>query len=499
MKKISRRKFISFAAISALGFPLSINASQDKKNNEKFDEYYDVIVVGSGISAHICATYLAKNKINVLMIEKMDRIGGNSALSQQDFAVMGSDLQKKENIQDSVELFLKDLNKAGGGYNHKEQSLRLIKYSNEAYEFAKSCGIKYSDKLKFLGGHSVPRTIQTIGGGGKAIQTIHNTFLKEGGKFKKETKCDEIIKNDKGEVVGIEVRENYRFDRNLKNDDRENKTGIKKRYCARIAVVFATGGFSRDVEYRSIENPRLKRAYTPSNLGQTAGALKTMAKAGANPVQVSLSRFSFGIPTEDLIYGIIVDKNAQRFMNEDGDRQVLSNKILAHMDNLETDIYPIVIFDSNGFSNSHDPRRMQSFISSGKMFRFENLEELSNFFDLDLNELKKTINEYEQGLSNQKDKFEKDLSKSKNSGINKAPFYAMKAMPSLSYTPGGIFIDTNMKVLSIENNQPIKNLYAIGEATGGVHGASRLTSCSIPDCMTSGLLCAKNIISEKLI
>lgn len=31
MKKISRRKFISFAAISALGFPLSINASQDKK------------------------------------------------------------------------------------------------------------------------------------------------------------------------------------------------------------------------------------------------------------------------------------------------------------------------------------------------------------------------------------------------------------------------------------------------------------------------------------
>lgn len=30
------------------------------------------------------------------MIEKMDRIGGNSALSQQDFAVMGSDLQKKK-------------------------------------------------------------------------------------------------------------------------------------------------------------------------------------------------------------------------------------------------------------------------------------------------------------------------------------------------------------------------------------------------------------------
>lgn len=102
-------------------------------------------------------------------------------------------------------------------------------------------------------------------------------------------------------------------------------------------------------------------------------------------------------------------------------------------------------------------------------------------------------------MKDNKDEFGKDLSKSKNSGINKAPFYAMKAAPSLSYTPGGIFIDTNMKVLSLQDNTPIPNPYAIGEATGGVHGASRLTSCFIPDCMTSGLLCAKNIINEKKI
>lgn len=499
MEKLSRRGFIKLATASAISTPLILNASPNQTPKINFDEFYDVIVVGSGISGHICATYLAKNKLNVLMIEKMDRIGGNSALSQQDFAVMGSDLQKKENIQDSVELFLKDLNKVGQGYNHKEQSLRLIKHSNEAYEFAKSCGIKYSDKLKFLGGHSVPRTIQTIGGGGQAIQTIHQSFLKEGGKFKKETKCDEILKNEQGEVIGVKVRENYRFNRELKNDDRENTSGNTKTYQARLAVVFATGGFSRDVEYRSIANPRLKLAYTPSNLGQTAGALKIMAKAGGNPVQTALSRFSFGIPTEDLIYGIIVDDRSQRFLNEDGDRQVLSNKILSHMDTINTTNYPIVIFDSNGFANSHDPRRMNSFITSGKMHKFQTLEELSKYFDLNLETLKQTIAKYEEGLKNNKDEFGKDLSKSKNSGINKAPFYAMKAAPSLSYTPGGIFIDTNMKVLSLQNNTPIPNLYAIGEATGGVHGASRLTSCSIPDCMTSGLLCAKNIINEKKI
>lgn len=97
-------------------------------------------------------------------------------------------------------------------------------------------------------------------------------------------------------------------------------------------------------------------------------------------MQTALSRFSFGIPTEDLIYDIIVDDRSQRFLNEDGDHQVLSNKILSHMDTINTTNYPIVIFDSNGFANSHDPRRMNSFITSGKMHKFQTLEELSTYF-----------------------------------------------------------------------------------------------------------------------
>lgn len=494
---IDRRKFIKSAAIGAVfaSSAMSANADTNNENGIKFDEEYDVIVVGSGISGHICATYLVKNSLKVLMIEKMDRIGGNSALSQEDFAVMGSDLQKENNIKDSLELFVNDLNKVGGGYNHKEHTIRLAKYSNEAYEFAKSCGIQYGKKLKFLGGHSVARTIQTIGGGGQAIQTIHKTFLDFGGKFKNETKCDDIIKDSNGNVIGIKARENYFFDRNLENDDRQNKTGDIKFYKAKVAVVFATGGFSRDKEFRSIENPRLKLAYSTSNLGQTAGALKILLSAGATPVQLCLSRFSFGIPTEDLVYGILVDCNAQRFVNEDGDRQGLSNKILAHMDKINTTKYPTLIFDSNGFANSHDPVRMQSFITAGKMKKFDNIQDLCKEFDLDENKLNETMKEYELGLKDKKDKFGKDLNKSKNSTMSKAPFYAMKASPSLSYTPGGVNIDENMRVLSLVDNLPIKNLYAVGEATGGVHGASRLTSCSIPDCMTSGLLCAKNIVA----
>ena len=491
---LSRRNFIKGVAGVGLSAPLALNANDNLGKDIKFDEIADVIIIGSGVSAHICAAYLVKNKIDVLMIEKMDRIGGNSALSQQDFAVLNSDLQIKAGIKDSEELFLNDLNKAGAGYNHLEHSLRIIRNSNEAYEFAKSCGVKYADKLKFLGGHSVARSVETIGGGGACIKALHEFFLANRGRFKNETKSDEIIQDENGKVIGISVRENYRFNRNLANDDRENLSGVKKNYKARLAVVFATGGFSRDVEFRSIVNPRLRLAKSPSSLGQTGDALKQMLKIGAIPTQLALSRFSFGIPTEDLIYGIMIDCNAKRFLNEDGDRQGLSNKILAHMEKINTTIYPIIIFDSTGFANSHDPNRMQSFITAGKMKKFDTLDELANHFKLNKDELLKSMQTYEDGIKNNKDEFKKDLSKIKNSSMSKAPFYAMTAAPGLSYTPGGVYADINMRVLNISNYEPIKGLYAIGEATGGVHGQSRLTSCSIPDCMTSGIACAKDIL-----
>ena len=43
-------------------------------------------------------------------------------------------------------------------------------------------------------------------------------------------------------------------------------------------------------------------------------------------------------------------------------------------------------------------------------------------------------------------------------------------------------------VLSVKDYQPIPHLYAAGEATGGVHGAVRLGSVAILDCLVYGRL-----------
>ncbi|EAU00612.1 flavocytochrome c [Campylobacter curvus] len=501
MHNISRRKFIksSIVALSASAVgAVNLNGDEKPNNEIKWDQEFDVLIVGSGLSANVAGIVAAEGGLKTVLLEKMSRAGGNSIISQLDFACVGSDIQKKEGIKDSVELFIKDLNNAGKGFNDVAQSRRIAENSKRAYEFMKARGVKYADKLKHLGGHSVARSLETIGGGGACLQTLNAHFETKGGSIFKRVKADEILKDTEGRVIGLKVREEYKFDKSLKDDDKENTSGVVKYYKANKAVIFASGGYSADKEFKFIQNPRLSLATTPSNPGATAGALKTMLKAKATPVQLSLARYSFGIPTEDLIFSIIVNgKTSKRFMNEDGDRQTLSNNILENMQNTDTTLFPVIIFDDTGFNQSHDINRLKNFLNLGKMKKFDTIEALANDFKLDVNVLKSEIERYNGFISKKSDDdFKKDFTKKMVSSIQKAPFYAILAAPGVSYTQGGVRVNLNFEVLDLQTNEPIKNLYAVGEATGGVHGFSRLTSCSVPDCITSAMIAGEFILKS---
>merc|ERR1711920_632487 len=64
--------------------------------------------------------------------------------------------------------------------------------------------------------------------------------------------------------------------------------------------------------------------------------------------------------------------------------------------------------------------------------------------------------------------------------------YVGKIVPVIHYTMGGIAIGTDGRVLTEANASPIKGLYAIGEASGGVHGDNRLAGNSLLECTVFG-------------
>lgn len=110
MKKISRRNFIKTGLVAAAVSTLNLSASQDEEA-VNWDQEFDILIVGSGLSANVAGIVAAEGGLSVALLEKMSRTGGNSVISQLDFACVGSEQQEKAGIKDSIELFVKDLNR----------------------------------------------------------------------------------------------------------------------------------------------------------------------------------------------------------------------------------------------------------------------------------------------------------------------------------------------------------------------------------------------------
>ena len=124
-----------------------------------------------------------------------------------------------------------------------------------------STGVQYAEKLKHLGGHSVARSLETVGGGGACVQALNSHFESKGGETLKRVKVDEIVLDKNGAAIGLRVREEYKFDKNLADDDAQNVSGDVKFYKAKKAVIFASGGFSADKAFKAAQNPRLALAF----------------------------------------------------------------------------------------------------------------------------------------------------------------------------------------------------------------------------------------------
>ena len=471
------------AAITESGRDVADYQNEVAGNKEKTESSkdVDVVVVGGGGAGFAAAVTAKENGAEVVLLEKMPQVGGNTLISGGEYAAPENDLQKEDGIEDSKELFADDVKEAGGD---PELIDVLAEHATEdAYWLRDDIGVEWLDSLMFFGGHSVKRSL---------IPAAHSG--------------NELIKNylEKCEELGIEVITEADVKEILTEDNKI--TGVKAETADgeltvnAKSVVLATGGFGSNDEM-TYENDHEVDEYVKStnSPGATGDGIIMAEALGADTVDMDqIQLYPVCDPeTGRLLYvgdtrlvggALLVNKEGKRFVEELGTRREISMAIKAQTDHVGYLLWDEKSNEVTGTMASN-PEEAEEQFEKGNLVKADTIEELAEHFDLDKDQLLETVKTFNENSKKEEDP-EFNL-RMLGWTIEEGPYYMLKAAPAVHHTMGGLKINTEAQVIDKDGN-PIEGLYAAGEVTGGIHGSNRLGSAAIADITVYGRIAGEN-------
>ena len=488
---------ISGATFSAKGFIDAVNdaakkagvtlAKADKKALKKAarelpkTSNYDVVVIGAG-GAGFSAAITARNAgANVVLLEKMPAVGGNSLISGAEMNVAKNWVQPKLGINDdSPELHAQDTFKGGDG----KGDMKVINVmTHEALDAAKWCrdylGVRFEDdNLFFFGGHSRKRALIPVGHTGTEFIAKFQAKADELGiPVITNMKAEELIKDKDGRVVGVKA----------------TMDGSEYTFNAKGGVVLATGGFGANPEMVKKYNPKIdERFKTTDAPGSTGEALYMAERAGAELVNMGyIQTYPICDPISGAIEliadarfdgAIMLNQEGKRFVEELQRRDVLSEAILN-----QTGQYCWVLWNDNIGKISNTVKahanEYEAFTKQGIMTTCDDLKCIADFTKIPFDQLQKTVKRVSDmaGKGNDKD----FNHRAGLMDMQQGKYYVIKAVPSTHHTMGGVRINEKAEALTAEG-KVIPGLWAAGEVTGVTHGTNRLGGNAYTDIIVFG-------------
>lgn len=430
---------------------------------------YDVIVVGSG-GAGMAAAISAKDAgADVVILEKMPVIGGNTAKSSAGMNASQTKFQEAEGIADSNDKFYEETLKGGGGTNDPELLRYLVDNSAAAIDWLDGLGITLSN-ITTTGGMSEKRTHRPADGsavGGYLVNGLYyNLVEREVPIFVNAEVTD--LQEEAGSVTGVEVE----------------IAGESKTITAK-SVVLATGGFGADLDMVAKLNPALEGYVTTNQEGSTGDGIALAEDKGAATVDMEQIQIHPTVEQEtsylitEAVRGegaILVNAKGERFVNELETR----DKVSAAINSLDPN-YAYVIFDD---ALKDRVKAIAQYESKGLVKTAATVEELAKEIDLPAATLQATLDSWNQAVTDKNDPAF-GRSSGMDHALNTGAYHAIKVAPGVHHTMGGVKINTNTQVLKADG-QAIPGLYAAGEVTGGVHGKNRIGGNAVADIIVFG-------------
>ena len=446
----------------------------------------DVVVIGSGGAGLAAAITAANEGKSVVVLEKLDTIGGSTTLSGAGYAAPGHWLQKRKGVEDSPELMKEDMLVGGDNEGNPDLVDVVCSHALESAEWLTyEAGVEWGPACVQDGGHSVARSILPVDyGAGLATKLIARAEAL-GVVIVGNAKVDSIETDGSGAVSGI------------KGTDVESGSSFE---VAAKSVVIATGGFGRNVEMRVQYNPEMDDSYMcTDSIGATGDGIVMAQAIGAD---VKDMEFIQTHPTGDPQTGamldvggirvegcaIMVNKEGKRFVEELARRDVASQAELAQTDGLGYFVFSKADAEARAYYEDCADE-IASMIARGLYIEADTLEEACAHFGIDAEACAESIATWNADAEKGEDS--QFGYRGEMFPIGEAPYCIFSLTPTVHYTMGGLDIDTEARVLDAEGN-PISGLYAAGEVTGDVMGTNRLGTCAIPDIICFGRIAGKN-------
>jgi succinate dehydrogenase/fumarate reductase flavoprotein subunit len=486
---INRRSFITAAGLAAVALPSS--ASLSAREVHQWDQTADVVIAGSGSAGTAAAIEASRLGNDVLVLEKLLKLGGSSAMSGGVvYLGGGTPIQKACGFDDTVEQMYKFIVAAGSKHPHLDKIQRYCERSVEHFHWLVQMGVPYKnsftqtkglpgtdDSLYYSGNElaypcrditkPIPRghLPSELGwtGGRRLMQALLASAKKLGVKYQTQTSCERLIQESDGRICGVSVTVN----------------GQQKMIRARKGVVLASGGFIHNRDMVKQHAPQMADCSVPwGNQADLGMGIQMGIAVGASTLRMDQG-FTI-IPLyqpEHVLKGIIVNKTAQRFIAEESYHAVVGYEIAY---NQQGQAY--LIADSRSHYGYDDYR--VKVLAEGA-----SLTELANKVGFPPGALQHSVSYFNQHAKEGRDplfhKNQKYLQP-----LQQGPFYAYDLSVDKAFFPahtfGGLHTSVDGEVIN-GFGEVIPGLYAAGRTTSGLPSAPYIASgLSVGDCTFFG-------------
>jgi len=444
---------------------------------------YDMIIVGGGTAGMCCAIEAAERGATVAVIEK-DRIaGGAMHWSGGHMSAGGTQLQKRNDIDDSREEHLADIIRINQGSGDLDLIRLAVEEATDTLDWLDGLGFPWAaDCPRIIYGHVPYTKARTQYGSNKAISILETIMpLWQNGIDHKQ-----IHFYNNHSFVGLD-RQSDNYDTVIAKNIKDEEVRFQGNH-----IVITSGGYGSNPSYfeSKHKNILLNSSTYPNSTGEVAQYLESQNAAfrmadlhlpsvGGIELQPGSGKSNFNEAWAMVLTSIYrqprdiyVTTEGKRFLREDEINADVREREVVKLKNW----WFYVIFDEasllerneNGLENpiiiGWDTEKIKKEAKRNKaIFSANSIRELATKIDVDSDTLTETVDSYNIMVENGEDPdFGRTYLENK---ITEGPYYAVKVFASVLVTFGGIHVNADLQVLD-NNQQIIPGIYAAGEVLG---------------------------------